>query len=203
MKTRNFIAICCMLMITTSASAQKEAGEFSFIPRIGMTLANMSGMDFFYYYDNEDNEAKSKTKVGVTAGIDVEYQALPALGISLGAHYSLQGCRFSKNISFKDFNTNIHYLNFPLMANVYVGSGFAFRAGVQMGVKLDEETTNDVFGKEDLFKSVDVSIPFGVSYEYKNFILGARYNLGITNISKRKEWKNKNEVFVIDLGFRI
>lgn len=199
MKTRNFIAICCMLMITTSASAQKEAGEFSFIPRIGMTLANMSGMDFFY--DNENNEAKSKTKVGVTAGIDVEYQALPALGISLGAHYSLQGCRFSKE--FKDFNTNIHYLNFPLMANLYVGSGFAFRAGVQMGVKLDEETTNDVFGKEDLFKSVDVSIPFGVSYEYKKFILGARYNLGITNISKFKEWKNKNEVFVIDLGFRI
>lgn len=199
MKTRNFIAICCMLMITTSASAQKEAGEFSFIPRIGMTLANMSGMDFFY--DNENNEAKSKTKVGVTAGIDVEYQALPALGISLGAHYSLQGCRFSKE--FKDFNTNIHYLNFPLMANVYVGSGFAFRAGVQMGVKLDEETTSNVFGKEDLFKSVDVSIPFGVSYEYKNFILGARYNLGITNISKLKEWKNKNEVFVIDLGFRI
>ena len=199
MKTRNFIAICCMLMITTSASAQKEAGEFSFIPRIGMTLANMSGMDFFY--DNENNEAKSKTKVGVTAGIDVEYQALPALGISLGAHYSLQGCRFSKE--FKDFNTNIHYLNFPLMANLYVGSGFAFRAGVQMGVKLDEETTNDVFGKEDLFKSVDVSIPFGVSYEYKNFILGARYNLGVTNISKFKELKKKNEVFVIDLGFRI
>lgn len=183
-----------MLMITTSASAQKEAGEFSFIPRIGMTLANMSGMDFFY--DNENNEAKSKTKVGVTAGIDVEYQALPALGISLGAHYSLQGCRFSKNISFKDFNTNIHYLNFPLMANVYVGSGFAFRAGVQMGVKLDEEN-------RALFKSVDVSIPFGVSYEYKKFILGARYNLGVTNISKFKEWKNKNEVFVIDLGFRI
>jgi hypothetical protein len=193
MKTRNFIAICCMLMITTSASAQKEAGEFSFIPRIGMTLANMSGMDFFYY-DNEDNEAKSKTKVGVTAGIDVEYQALPALGISFGAHYSLQGCRFSKE--FKDFNTNIHYLNFPLMANLYVGSGFAFRAGVQMGVKLDEEN-------RALFKSVDVSIPFGVSYEYKNFILGARYNLGVTNISKFKEWKNKNEVFVIDLGFRI
>ena len=192
MKTRNFIAICCMLMITTSASAQKEAGEFSFIPRIGMTLANMSGMDFFY--DNENNEAKSKTKVGVTAGIDVEYQALPALGISLGAHYSLQGCRFSKE--FKDFNTNIHYLNFPLMANLYVGSGFAFRAGVQMGVKLDEEN-------RALFKSVDVSIPFGVSYEYKNFILGARYNLGVTNISKFKEWKNKNEVFVIDLGFRI
>lgn len=192
MKTRNFIAICCMLMITTSASAQKEAGEFSFIPRIGMTLANMSGMDFFY--DNENNEAKSKTKVGVTAGIDVEYQALPALGISLGAHYSLQGCRFSKE--FKDFNTNIHYLNFPLMANLYVGSGFAFRAGVQMGVKLDEEN-------RALFKSVDVSIPFGVSYEYKKFILGARYNLGITNISKFKEWKNKNEVFVIDLGFRI
>ena len=194
MKTRNFIAICCMLMITTSASAQKEAGEFSFIPRIGMTLANMSGMDFFY--DNENNEAKSKTKVGVTAGIDVEYQALPALGISLGAHYSLQGCRFSKNTSFKAFNTNIHYLNFPLMANLYVGSGFAFRAGVQMGVKLDEEN-------RALFKSVDVSIPFGVSYEYKNFILGARYNLGVTNISKFKEWKNKNEVFVIDLGFRI
>ncbi|MBO5612381.1 MAG: PorT family protein [Prevotella sp.] len=202
MKTRNFIAICCMLMITTSASAQKEAGEFSFIPRIGMTLANMSGMDF--YYDGvEDREAKSKMKVGVTAGIDVEYQALPALGISLGAHYSLQGCRFSKTFAFNAFNTNIHYLNFPLMANLYVGSGFALRAGVQMGVKLDEDATNDGFGQRDLFKSVDVSIPFGISYEYKNFILGARYNLGATNISKFKEWKNKNEVFVIDLGFRI
>ena len=175
MKTRNFIAICCMLMITTSASAQKEAGEFSFIPRIGMTLANMSGMDF--YYDGvEDREAKSKMKVGVTAGIDVEYQALPALGISLGAHYSLQGCRFSKTFAFNAFNTNIHYLNFPLMANLYVGSGFALRAGVQMGVKLDEDATNDGFGQRDLFKSVDVSIPFGISYEYKNFILGARYN---------------------------
>ena len=46
----------------------------------------------------------------------------------------------------------------------------------------------------------DLSIPVGLSYEYKNFVLDGRYNFGVTNISKNGN--PKNSVFQFTLGYK-
>ena len=49
-------------------------------------------------------------------------------------------------------------------------------------------------------KSFDFSIPVGVSYEYSNFQLDARYNWGMTKVA---DWADsKNSVFQITLGYK-
>jgi len=44
------------------------------------------------------------------------------------------------------------------------------------------------------------SIPVGLSYEYKNFVLDGRYNFGVTNLAK--DVTSKNSVFQFTLGYK-
>ncbi|MBO6297063.1 MAG: PorT family protein [Prevotella sp.] len=197
MKSTKIIIVSCMLLTAIAASAQSEKGTISFIPRIGMTLANLTDMDI---YVDANDKSKAQSKVGLTIGGDVEYIVMPKLGVSLGAYYSMQGCRNKKVLNYEGGNTTLQYINFPLMLNGYIGYGFALHAGVQLGVKAGEKT---ILTDKKFFKSTDVSIPLGISYEYERFIIDARYNLGISDVVKSDYMKSKNMVFVLSLGYRI
>ncbi|MBQ9178637.1 MAG: PorT family protein [Prevotella sp.] len=197
MRVKKMIVVCCMLLSAVAASAQGERGTVSFIPRVGVTLANLSDMEV--YVGVSGKVMDTKMRVGVSVGGDVEYQALSMLGVSLGAHYMLQGCHHEKVGEFGGKNTDIHYLNFPLVLNGYIGSGFTLHAGVQLGVKLGEKSLDNA----KLFKSTDVSIPLGVSFERNRFIVDARYNLGVSNIDNVGFSDVKNNVIVLSLGYRL
>ena len=122
----------------------------------------------------------------------------------------------------KNQHANIDYLQVPLMLKAYVAPGFAVMAGAQMGFLLGDakflsestalekdkngstiykETTNHDY-VIDYLKKVDVSIPLGISYEYMNVILDARYNIGLTNIYKGDALKSKNKVLTFTVGYR-
>ena len=45
-----------------------------------------------------------------------------------------------------------------------------------------------------------MSIPVGASYEYKNVVLDARYNIGVTKAFK--EGDAKQSAFVVTLGYK-
>ena len=47
----------------------------------------------------------------------------------------------------------------------------------------------------------NLSIPVGLSYEYKSFVLDVRYNIGVTKIVKDE--KGNNSTFAITLGYKI
>ena len=55
-------------------------------------------------------------------------------------------------------------------------------------------------GDSENFNSVDFSIPVGVSYEFNNVVLDARYNWGLTNVAKNAD--NKNSVFQFTVGYK-
>ena len=55
----------------------------------------------------------------------------------------------------------------------------------------------------DVCKSVDFGIPVGLSYEYKNVSLDARYYFGLTRMDKTEDPDTaKNRYFSITLGYR-
>jgi hypothetical protein len=109
------------------------------------------------------------------------------------------------------------------MAQYYVIPGLAIKAGIQPGFlvraknKYDYEnggiaihTDADI---KDACNKVDLSIPVGISYEYKSFVLDARYNIGLTKVYKDIDAdaaelfgiSNKtcrNSVFQITLGYK-
>ena len=121
----------------------------------------------------------------------------------------------------------LDYINVPFMLHGYVVKGLSLNAGVQVGfltkvkwsgkqVKafLNEEhgtivpsepsqmsTMNEFIIKNtDAFHKVDISVPLGASYEFMNVVLDARYNLGLTKVSKGGS--SKNRVFMVTLGYK-
>ena len=124
------------------------------------------------------------------------------------------------------------YLNFPLLANIYFPKirGLAFKIGMQMGVlvndKLDVMTETDDYPKDpfkgmyegnsapfnrslnhkertDFCKSIDFGIPVGLSYEYRNITLNARYYFGLRKVDSTPDSdKAHNRYLSITLGYR-
>ena len=145
----------------------------------------------------------SDVRIGLAAGAEFEYQATDIVSVSFGALYSMQGCK--GDMYDADGTIKLDYINVPILANVYVAKGFAVKLGLQPGFKGNSEVTlkkSGVSGSADLdgVKSVDLSIPVGVSYEYNNFVLDGRYNFGVTKWMDDSD--SKHSVFQITLGYK-
>lgn len=196
---KKFLASALMLLAASTATfAQHAVGSFTLQPKVGMNVASLTKSDNF------------DSRIGVAAGLEGEYQVSDIFSLSVGAIYSQQGNKIDKSILGQNFKyTNkLDYVNVPVMANVYVVPGLAVKVGVQPGFNVNSKgkaVATTIAGSGDKTveldaKSVDFSIPVGLSYEYKGVVLDARYNWGVTKV-----WDNsdaKNSVFQITLGYK-
>ena len=189
--------IAAMMVAAISANAQNEVGQFTLMPKAGINISKVTNSD-------------SKTKVGLVAGVEAEYGIAENFGLQFGVLYSMQGDKPKVGSG----SEKLDYINIPIMAQYYVIPGLAIKAGVQPGFlvraknKWDYEnggiavhTDADI---KDACNKVDLSIPVGISYEYKSFVLDARYNIGLTKVYK-SDYSDKscrNSVFAITLGYK-
>ncbi len=178
--------------------AQHAVGSFNLQPKVGVNIANLTEIK------------DSDPRIGLAAGVEGEYQAGDIFSVSAGVLYSMQGAKQEFSVLNQTFKRTykLDYINVPIMANVYVTKGLAVKLGVQPGFLVSStnkaeaktflgsgSTTNEIKAK-----SVDFSIPVGISYEYNNFQLDARYNWGLTKVFEN--FKAKNSVFQITLGYK-
>ena len=188
---KKILVVAALMLSSVSTFAQHAVGSFNLQPKVGVSIANLT-------------EPKgSDSRVGVVAGVEGEYQASDIFSVSAGVLYSMQGTK-ANFANLGDATNRLDYINVPIMANVYVVKGLAVKLGVQPGfnvsnkLKADNLKAIENYVKEA--QSVDVSIPVGLSYEYNNFQLDARYNWGV---SKAFKWSDaKNSVFQITLGYK-
>ena len=115
-------------------------------------------------------------------------------GLTAGLLYTQQGAKADGT------KNNLEYINVPVLANVYVAPGLALKAGVQVGFLTKAKAEGLDF--KELCNKTDFSIPVGLSYEFSDFVIDARYNLGLTNVGKNVG-KNKNSVIMLTLGYKI
>lgn len=224
---RIILSIIAVFTFFANTIAQPQAGTFSIIPRLGVTIAKLSGDDLKVA---EGFSLSPKYLPGMTAGVDLEYQLTNALAVSAGAFYSQQGDKYDdyteahdittkKWSETRDIKNKIDYINVPVMFSIYGARNLAFKVGAQFGfnVKAKTELTNATFVRgedgnastEDVtklkgnidVKKFDFSIPVGISYEYMNVILDARYNIGLTKVYKQLD-TGKNCVFSFSAGYR-
>lgn len=65
------------------------------------------------------------------------------------------------------------------------------------------QVSESYVSKNDVLKSIDLGIPVGLSYEYSNIVLDARYYFGLTKIDNTPEPEDvRNRHFSITLGYR-
>lgn len=190
---KKVLVVAALMFSSVATFAQHAVGSFNLQPKVGVSIANLT--------DNNSSDAR----VGLVDGVEGEYQASDIFSVSAGVLYSMQGAKFD---AFGAKSTEkLDYINVPIMANVYVVKGLAVKLGVQPGFKVNDklDLRMPVLGGAlvDLkAKSVDFSIPVGISYEYNNFQVDARYNWGLTKVFDVDKLDQKNSVFQITLGYK-
>lgn len=163
---KKLFVMAAMVLSSVGAFAQYNAGDITIQPKVGLSIADMTDLD------------NSKTRAGVVAGAELEYHVSPMFGLSAGLLYSMQGAKGDAEEKGVKASATIKndYLNIPILANVYVAPGLALKAGIQPGFKVSSKVTAKAGGfsvtenLDDAFKSFDLSVPVGISYEYMKFV---------------------------------
>lgn len=193
--------------------AQKETGSLTFTPKIGVNLANVGGDDLYFMgYSTANQKLDPKMRIGVVAGIEGEYQISKPVSLTAELLYSLQGHTYDDIEVQKNYSATLHYVNVPVMLNLYVVKGLALKAGVQPGYAFYKKISYDQFINNTwnsysfsgtYYNSFDVSIPVGLSYNIGKAKVDARYNFGLTNLNKLDGGKFSNRVIQVTVGYQL
>lgn len=185
---KKLLLVAVMVLTSAMTFAQQKEGSLTIQPKVGLNIASLTDFD------------DSDPRFGVVAGAEFMYQATDMVGLSFGALYSMQGAKYDKT------TIKLDYINIPVLANVYVAPGFAVKLGLQPGFNVNSKAKAKSNGNSletdlDDVKTVDLSIPIGLSYEFNNFVIDGRYNWGLTKVAKDSDCKNS--VFQITLGYKL
>lgn len=209
---KKLMMIAAMMLMSMGAFAQNEVGQVTLKPMVGMNLASLTKGD------------DTKMRVGMAAGVEAEFGLTEYLGLSAGVLYSMQGVKSDGALTFNFFDTFVNfkgkstvkldYINVPIVAKAYLAKGLAVNVGIQPGFcvskKIKVEGTATAGGKnisvdedekiDNGVKAFDFSIPLGLSYEYDDFVIDARYNWGVTKVFENGD--SKNSVIQFTLGYK-
>lgn len=191
-----FLMALMAFIATTASFAQWSVGSITVQPKIGINGANITDAD------------NSDSRIGLVLGGEFEYRVSPIFSLSAGALYSMQGCKGTaedEDGNTGDVSLKLDYINVPILANVYVVKGLAIKLGIQPGFNVRHKATATVSGVNVTtnlpgIKSVDFSIPIGVSYEFNRFVIDGRYNLGVTKLIDGAD--SKHSVFQFTFGYK-
>ena len=218
---KKIMLMAAMLVAVASAKAQFEPGTFSIQPKMGGQAAWLSNMPKLTLA--QGYELDKTPMAGFVIGAEAEYQLTNMFSVAAGLNYSLQGSAWEDlsvkgAFDLKDSKFELGYITVPVTANVYLFEGFAVKAGLQFGfltnakikataeassagINTKAETDMDM---KDQCEKFDLSIPIGVSYQFKvPIVLDLRYNLGLTKVNKNSVNKDsKNNVVSFTVGYK-
>lgn len=153
---RKTLLTALLTAVALVAGAQPDKGTLSLIPKVGLTMANMTGSDLSFTGSDGDIGADSKYQAGFTAGAELDYQALHWASVSLGVMYYRQGCKYDDvavvgtqdedNVYYTlhtGMKNDMQYINVPLMFNFYPLRNFAIKVGAQLDIPIYTKETRE------------------------------------------------------------
>ena len=190
---KKVILMATFALISMVSFAQQSIGTLLVRPKIGLNFADLTNMN-------------TTPRVGVVLGAEAEYQLTDIVSASVGALYSVQGAKL-KGFKLPTINAtmnekvtaNFNYITFPVLANVYVMDNFAVSLGLQPSFNITGKYDVGPWEYKDAAKTLELSIPIGVSYTFENFVFDGRYNFGITRATTLLD--SKNSVFQFTVGY--
>ena len=202
--------LTAILTMVVVVKAQHEEGDFMVQPKVGLNIATLSDAD--------------KAITDLHFGIEAEYMVTDNFSLGLGAILSNQGAKYDYyelNANGEDsrnkYTVDLDYVHVPILASYYVLPGLAVKAGVQPGfkmrakAKIDDRTvdldelykvSSYVLDEDIKVSKFDLSIPVGISYEYKNIVVDARYNWGLIKVMNVGD-AFYNRCFMLSLGYKL
>lgn len=223
---KRIITLAFLSAISLASFAQSKAGTWSVIPHVGVSIASLTHQSGgIEVGDNQSQELKPQARPGFTGGVDVMYQASDVVGLSVGLSYVQAGCKYKdvddNGVIWHDHYDRMDYISVPLVAYSYIAPGLSINVGVAPSfliygkyhagmqtydVDTDGHRTNvkEAEIDQDIKKGLrnfTLSIPVGISYEYENVVLDARYNVGMLNVYKHG-LTARNKVFEVSVGYK-
>lgn len=202
-RTLKRILLSGLLFVGSSLgiNAQHSEGETTFQPRVGISISNLT------------NDKDAKAKVNLTYGVEIEHYVNENFSVAGGVLFLDQGAKF--NDEDGKYTMNLYYSALPITINYYPLPGLALKVGLQPAYRVNtkirkgsqsldlDKALNLFFGNDVKLNKFDLSIPIGLSYEFKNVVLDARYNFGCTKVISGSGDKSRNSVFTITLGYKL
>lgn len=220
------VVFVCICTVCTHAQDGKRKNALHSV--IGLNISMPNGK----WTSEQHLSSKTKEKFGYVLGVDIEHQYNDVIGGCIGLHYSLNGMRCSDSSSetdftrwnVKDFYTNLHYLQIPLLIKAKLFSSFSIYTGIKPGwlIKAVSHNKNEYYKKEEnewiiddvnsgkassnvtsLYKRIDIKIPIMLSYEFRSGTIAIVYDYGLTNIRKNSSDKITNNSVTLIYSFPI
>lgn len=223
---KRIITLAFLSAISLASFAQSKAGTWSVIPHVGVSIASLTHQSGgIEVGDNQSQELKPQGRPGFTGGVDVMYQASDNVGLSIGLSYVQAGCKYKdvddNGVIWHDHYDRMDYISVPLLAHSYIAPGLSINVGVapsfliygkyhagmlSYDLDTDGHRTNVKEAEIDQdikngLRNFTLSIPVGISYEYENVVLDARYNVGMLNVYKHG-LSARNKVFEVSVGYK-
>ena len=202
---KKLFLLMAMMVTTIAAQAQHDEGDITIQPRVGLSYSNITDGD--------------KWKLNIAYGVEFEYYLAEQFSLAGGVLFTNQGCKYDvysddNKVTDETIKLNLYYGTLPITANYYILPGLALKAGIQPAFrvkanvvqgseKLDfDKMVAAFYGNDVKMNKFDLSIPVGLSYEFKGITLDARYNFGLTKLTSDGD-NLYNKVFVVTLGYKI
>lgn len=199
---RKLFALLLLWLPVLQLSAWKEPGTTTIYPRVGFNLSKFSGDKIYTGINTFDGVAgtiPARYKVGFTVGAEAQHQFSNALAGSIGLLYSQQGTAFKKTSDIElDFKIKENNLIVPVMLVATTKYNIDLKLGLQ-----PEFRVSKAFDK--VLNKVSLSIPVGISYEYRNVALDLRYNIGVSHVYKEQSSydASRGQTVMLTLGYGI
>lgn len=226
MKMKKLFLLAIAMMASLNMNAQIEEGNWYVTPKVGVSVADMTGTLFDPSKKEGTYNSTLHPITSFTAGVEWEYGLTDQFGIAFGIGYAHQGSKTDDEL----FKVSMDYVKVPVVLECYPipNFGLAVKAGVQIdfaarkrmkinGIEYNADydivafrnrwgrivplAFENEFSRQ--FNKVDVSIPLALSYEFYNFVVEARYNLGLITVMKDDPESSKHRLWQFTLGYKI
>ena len=225
---RRLFLLSLFVLSVFAVQAQPKWGTWSVVPHVGVSFANLTKDAIYVLYNGT---SYSQTRIGFSGGADVYYQLTDKLALSGGVAYTQAGCNFKdipadlsarSGTVLHDSYYNLGYVDVPLLAHIYISKDLALSIGCQPsfltkatahfeiqdyetdgkgGIKYNKNVVSEGDAKS-LFKKTAFAIPVGISYEYENVLLMARYNFGLSKVYDHDLGDSKNKIITVSVGYK-
>ena len=195
------ILLSAMSLSAMAATAQNKVGEFSLKPMAGINVSDISSDEEVNYKAKGVNEEGRKVAViiGLKGKLKADYINMPLL-----ANFYVW-----KGLSVKTGLQVGFLVNDKMSGNGAVAGFTEIPADqlIQEDLSISSATSTSLstfsFEESDICKSVVFGIPVGLSYEYKNITLDARYYFGLTRMDDAEDdAPARNRCLSITLGYK-
>jgi len=161
------------------------------------------GINFTNLYAQDVDDSKMAT--GFNVGLFAKLPITNMVSLQPEIYYTAKGGEVTYKGAFAvgTVRFDLDYIEVPLLLVVNITERFNFHAGPYAAFlirgKVNNESGVTLFNFEDLdtgdFNTFEAGVAVGAGIDFKAVSFGARYNYGLTNVGKEREFFGTNYTF--------